>query len=153
MSDYRSHRYGSFKKPNRREQQKGHKKTANRERRYKLSLYLDGHDGGELKESSEFVSEKVSPETIDFQFKTDDFQMKFSMFSSEKSRGRIGVCPKCCRRGKLTKHHIFPRRHFGENGNHLWLCLGCHRELERFIPDELVSIARYFLIISEFFRP
>lgn len=47
-------------------------------------------------------------------------------------------CPICGQNYKptntKTKHHIFPRRFFGETGVWFYLCRACHNKLEEFIP-------------------
>lgn len=43
-------------------------------------------------------------------------------------------CPKCFRYLKLTKHHVLPRRFFGENSSKLLICRDCHSKLEMMIP-------------------
>lgn len=53
---------------------------------------------------------------------------------SKKSRGKIGLCPKCLEIKRLTKHHIFPKRFFGENDNVLYICRECHNSIENIIP-------------------
>jgi len=44
------------------------------------------------------------------------------------------VCPRCFGLRYLEKHHMFPKRFFGENKNLLFLCSDCHLQVERMIP-------------------
>ena len=46
-----------------------------------------------------------------------------------------GVCPKCFKVHKLTKHHVLPKRFFGFNHNVLHLCRDCHDEIDTLIPQ------------------
>ncbi|MFH0840885.1 MAG: hypothetical protein V1865_02810 [bacterium] len=49
---------------------------------------------------------------------------------------RIGKCLKCRHIRRLQKHHIYPRRHFGngkQNKKTLELCNECHLEIDRTI--------------------
>lgn len=48
-------------------------------------------------------------------------------------------CPKCKKPKDLTKHHVFPKRYFGngnKNNSTIQLCRDCHNELELLIPLE-----------------
>ena len=46
----------------------------------------------------------------------------------------------------LTKHHVFPERHFGKVNNYcyLFLCFECHNELERKIAKEEKKLIEQF---------
>lgn len=44
------------------------------------------------------------------------------------------VCCKCFKFGKITKHHLLPKRFFGTNDKILYLCATCHREIEAILP-------------------
>jgi len=50
---------------------------------------------------------------------------------------KIGLCPACLEERRLSKHHLFPKRHFGRKKNRevCMLCLDCHANLERVIAD------------------
>ena len=65
-------------------------------------------------------------------------------------------CPKCRREDVvLTKHHIFPVRHFGrgsKNKNIFRLCRLCHDDLENLIPFEEQPRAFYRDIIETFLK-
>lgn len=39
-------------------------------------------------------------------------------------------CPKCKEKRAMTKHHILPKTHYGERGEHGYVCKYCHREFE-----------------------
>lgn len=64
------------------------------------------------------------------------------------------VCPGCHEQKQPTKHHVFPRRHFGRksNNNILKLCKQCHQDLEKMIPYEKMPREFYREVINEFFE-
>lgn len=65
----------------------------------------------------------------------------------------FGKCPKCRQNKHLTKHHVFPRRHFGrgnKNKTVVRICRECHDELEELIPYERQPIAFYPHIVNVF---
>ena len=46
-----------------------------------------------------------------------------------------GICPKCKRPKKLTRHHVYPKRFFRKKRpTVLYLCRKCHDKLELQIP-------------------
>lgn len=63
-------------------------------------------------------------------------------------------CPKCGRQRKLTSHHIYPKRWFGNNRRQrterFLLCRDCHDDLERLIPFQRMPIPFYTQIIATF---
>lgn len=64
-----------------------------------------------------------------------------------------GVCPKCNEIKQLTKHHIYPKRHFGKgrkNNKTIRICRSCHDDIERLIPFDEQPIAFYPHIVSVF---
>ena len=71
------------------------------------------------------------------------------------NNGTMGFCPRGMHIRVLSKHHVFPKRFFGNgNGNRslLLLCLECHEEIERIIPysfrlskEQYVELHRYFI--------
>lgn len=74
--------------------------------------------------------------------------------------GHWGLCPKCMYLRDLTKHHVYPRRFFGNppNAPILFLCRGCHDQLELIIPrdtplhkDDYLQLAREFLTLEPMF--
>ena len=74
--------------------------------------------------------------------------------------GHYGLCSKCLYLRDLTKHHLYPRRFFGDHPNSpiLFLCRGCHDLIENLIPKEDVlnkedylQIAREFLALEPMF--
>lgn len=71
-----------------------------------------------------------------------------------------GLCCKCLYLRDLTKHHVYPRRFFGNSPNSpiLFLCRGCHDSIEINIPkdvvlhkDDYLQIAREFLASEPMF--
>lgn len=64
------------------------------------------------------------------------------------------ICPKCRLQKQPTKHHIFPRRHFGRRTNNhiLKLCRECHADLEKMIPFYKMHRDFYKHIIEKFFK-
>lgn len=66
----------------------------------------------------------------------------------------IGLCPKCLDVDELTKHHILPKRHFPVSPESplLWLCRGCHDQLEQAIPFHRQRTDFYFAIAIAFLK-
>jgi len=64
----------------------------------------------------------------------------------------MGICPKCGKDMKLTKHHILPKRHFGSKSKRLlFICRECHSDLETLIPlTKVLTELEYFQIIIRF---
>ena len=64
------------------------------------------------------------------------------------------ICPKCKLEKQPTRHHLFPRRHFGRksNNNILKLCRLCHDKLEKLIPYHKMPRHFYRRIIEVFFQ-
>jgi len=64
---------------------------------------------------------------------------------------RARTCLKCKTseaQKEITKHHIFPKRFFGNgkrNNHHIRLCRSCHDELERLIPFAEEKPRSFFL--------
>ena len=46
------------------------------------------------------------------------------------------LCPTCGKARPLTRHHVYPVRHYGRKNNvhYFYLCRQCHDQLERYIP-------------------
>ena len=64
-----------------------------------------------------------------------------------------GECPKCHERCRLTRHHIYPRRHFWwfrHLNEIIWLCRDCHDELEAMIPLEIQALPFYKEVVRNF---
>ncbi|MFA5736924.1 MAG: hypothetical protein WCX70_01315 [Candidatus Paceibacterota bacterium] len=70
-------------------------------------------------------------------------------------------CPGCHKKRPLTRHHIFPRRHWQEIArNNRWsghppppiilLCRKCHDKIEGLIPYEIQPYEFYWEITKEF---
>lgn len=64
------------------------------------------------------------------------------------------LCPKCLELKFQTRHHIYPRRFFGNGSNApiLYLCDQCHKGIEAIIPrdvelepEDYLQIAREYL--------
>lgn len=75
-----------------------------------------------------------------------------------RKKTRIILCPKCLTLQLATRHHIYPRRFFGdsENAPILFLCDKCHKQLEIRIPqyheldpEDYLQIAREFISVQE----
>ena len=65
----------------------------------------------------------------------------------------VRPCPKCKTEKKMTKHHVFPVRHFGRgkhNQKFFLLCRACHDDLEKLIPYQVMPRAFYTAIIKVF---
>lgn len=64
------------------------------------------------------------------------------------------TCPKCHLRKRMTSHHVFPRRHFGNNRTQrrlrLRICRSCHDDLERLIPFERMPATFYVQVVVDF---
>jgi len=54
-------------------------------------------------------------------------------------KAKTNRCAKCGTRKKLTRHHVFPQRHFHGAGPIVILCRYDHDEIEMMIPFELVD--------------
>jgi DNA-directed RNA polymerase subunit RPC12/RpoP len=73
-----------------------------------------------------------------------------------------GKCLKCHKKTRLTAHHIYPVCHYGSENNWtvMWLCVECHRELERLISKKegigprglrnKLTKSQYFRIAEDF---
>ncbi len=64
------------------------------------------------------------------------------------------VCPVCGKVKEPTRHHILPKRHFG-NGNKnkggiVKICRKCHDKIEIKIPQKKMPAGFYYLILSTF---
>lgn len=70
--------------------------------------------------------------------------------SRTKSR-LLAVCPNCFELRCLEKHHIFPKRFFGPNEWHLFLCSRCHEEIEKIIPRLKKLNKRWYLRLHQNF--
>jgi len=68
---------------------------------------------------------------------------------------RVGICPRCEVRSKLTKHHYRPKRHFGRgpsNKDVIYLCRPCHNLLEDIIVYELMPVSYYYKVVENFLK-
>ena len=66
---------------------------------------------------------------------------------------RKGHCPKCHQHIKLTRHHVYPKRHFSHFGHAneiLWICWDCHAELEKLIPFRICQLWFYKEVVRQF---
>jgi len=60
-------------------------------------------------------------------------------------------CPKCGCLRFMSRHHIYPRRHFGRKSNHiLLLCRPCHNKLELLIPYRKMPKEFYIRVVENF---
>lgn len=64
----------------------------------------------------------------------------------------FGLCPKCKVRKNLTKHHIFPIRHYGYTNITICLCRECHSELEKQIPFDKMDNLFYRQVVKNFLK-
>jgi hypothetical protein len=66
------------------------------------------------------------------------------------------LCPKCSANAELTRHHVYPRRHFRHDDNEIfrhtifWFCRGCHDKIEVMIPYERQHLTFYWEVIGNF---
>lgn len=71
-----------------------------------------------------------------------------------------GVCPKCREHKKLTRHHVYPKTHYGPQGETELICRDCHDDLEYLIQETegrnrkgrriKLERAAYLLIFQQF---
>ena len=50
------------------------------------------------------------------------------------------ICPACLEQKEMTKHHVYPKRHFGKNAMIFELCRACHDKLEKYIKKAEIEI-------------
>jgi len=63
-----------------------------------------------------------------------------------------GICPKCRKDKRLTRHHYKPRRFF-RRSNTIKLCWNCHRELEILIPQyQKMPVKFYYWVVRNFLK-
>jgi len=68
-----------------------------------------------------------------------------------RKKGKIKPCSKCHTQEVLQKHHILPKRFYGDNPFYILLCDDCHKEVEKLIPEtKQLTPAKYFKIIYNF---
>lgn len=62
------------------------------------------------------------------------------------------TCPKCGERKLATRHHLWPKRHYGteRNSRVVILCKECHRKLEMRIPYKRIPHRFYVAIYLTF---
>lgn len=60
-----------------------------------------------------------------------------------------GECPKCEKHLRLTKHHVFPKRHFRKEV-YLFICRDCHTRLEKLIPQRKAHVRFYLYVLIVF---
>jgi len=63
-------------------------------------------------------------------------------------------CPYCKRMVKRrNRHHWLPVRFFGKTDNWVWICLDCHKEVEKMIPQHRrLTVDKYERILQTFKR-
>jgi len=71
------------------------------------------------------------------------------MRKSFKKLERYSICPKCFKIKKLTAHHIFPKRFFGDNNSKLYICRDCHDEIEEIIPRYRKLAKRDYIFLTK----
>ena len=61
-------------------------------------------------------------------------------------------CPKCKLKLRLTRHHVYPVRHYGRKDNKeiLYICRECHDDLEKNIPFQKQAREFYTQVIDTF---
>ena len=66
----------------------------------------------------------------------------------------VKECPKCKVVTKMTRHHIFPQRHFGKDNTMgtVLFCQSCHANLEKLIPFEVMPLAFYKAVVKVFLQ-
>ena len=64
------------------------------------------------------------------------------------------ICPKCQKVRQMTRHHIFPKRFYGEKyGDRIFLlCRKCHDELEKLIPSYKMPNSFYPNVVLAFLK-
>ena len=73
-----------------------------------------------------------------------------------KEQRTIILCPKCLQLEFQTRHHIYPKRFFGDGPNAplLHLCDNCHKGIEALIPrDTQLEPEDYLQIAREYLYP
>ena len=63
-----------------------------------------------------------------------------------------GICPKCRRFKRLTRHHIQPLRWFGHSDRIIRICRDCHNSIELLIPFEKQPVKFYYQIVKIFLQ-
>ena len=64
---------------------------------------------------------------------------------------KYGKCPICEQVGKLTTHHVLPKRYFNGEGRKIKICWICHTQLELDIPqNEEMPIDFYEDILTKY---
>jgi len=67
-------------------------------------------------------------------------------------KNKVGVCPKCTQNSLLTRHHIKPKRFFGNNNQEiLMICRNCHNDLEKLIPQKEKMQDSFYITIVDLF--
>ena len=61
-----------------------------------------------------------------------------------------GICPKCHKEKRLTRHHYKPKRFF-RRSNTIRLCRPCHNELETLIPIGRKMPVRFYYWVVKIF--
>lgn len=63
----------------------------------------------------------------------------------------FGKCPVCKKEKHLTRHHILPRRFFGNIEEIVLVCRICHDDIEKEIPDyQKMTTEFYYDILIKF---
>lgn len=75
----------------------------------------------------------------------------------KKEHKKLGVCPKCFKIKRLTRHHLLPQRFFGKTKAIILLCEGCHiydeNSIERLLPQfRKLTREEYFEVTKKWLR-
>ena len=64
----------------------------------------------------------------------------------------IGICLKCYKIKKLTRHHVYPRRFFKNQKKPVivMMCWDCHQGLEKQLPKYPIKKIKYLEITKEY---
>ena len=68
----------------------------------------------------------------------------------QRKEWKFGRCPCCKNEEYLTVHHEWPQRHFKGEGPQVLICETCHVEIEKDIPEKIMSLEFYELILVKF---
>ena len=61
---------------------------------------------------------------------------------------KTGYCMKCGEYGEVTRHHVYPKCHFGGHGMVRLLCRKCHNKIEKRIPKFQKMSKEWYLKIN-----
>lgn len=67
------------------------------------------------------------------------------------SKRIVCECPKCKEVKPMTRHHLYPKRFYGNTSEIFMLCRECHYALEKLIPLDQIMPRQFYEIIVEVF--